>query len=400
MARVWFYNIPFHGHVNPTLPLIRELVARGDEVTYFSTAAFEARIQATGALYRAYGSSYSFEQTRTVAHVIHLGSQVAEATYALLPEVLESVAAEGPDYLMFDMSAPWGKIASRQLHIPAAASFPHLPFYWRTVLNDSRVLLKGIQSIRPGFGYWRRLQRQTAKIIKDYRLRDPKSINVLSSSAELNIVFSSRLFQPYEKHFGDSYRYVGPENELDRQEEPMPIQKQAGQKLIYIAVGTVYQANLDFFRACIEAFADPQYLVILSVGRAIEPKALEPIPMNFRVEQYVPQLSVLEQAELFITHGGMNSISESVMYGVPMIVVPNTIEQAINAARIEKLQAGLYLDPGQLTSAGIRQAAEMVLADPAVTTGLEQIRRSFEEAGGVTRAADAIQDLKQSHHLI
>ncbi len=87
MARVWFYNIPFHGHVNPTLPLIREMVARGDQVTYFSTASFEARIQATGALYRGYGSSYSFEQTRTVAHVIHLGNQVAEATYALLPEV-------------------------------------------------------------------------------------------------------------------------------------------------------------------------------------------------------------------------------------------------------------------------------------------------------------------------
>lgn len=95
----------------------------------------------------------------------------------------------------------------------------------------------------------------------------------------------------------------------------------------------------------------------------------------------------------------MNSISESVMYGVPMIVVPNTIEQAINAARVEKLQAGLYLDPGQPTSAGIRQAAEMVLANPAMTTGLEQIRRSFEEAGGVTRAADAIQGFKETHNM-
>ncbi len=399
MARVWFYNIPFHGHVNPTLPLIREIVARGDEVTYFSTVAFEARIQATGALYRAYSSSYSFEETRKVAHVVHLGSQVAEATYALLPDVLDSVAAESPDYLMFDMSAPWGKIASRQLHIPAVASFPHLPFFWRTVLNDFRVLRKGIQSIRPGYGYWRKLRRQTARIIKDYRLRDPKSINVLSSSAELNIVFSSRLFQPYEKHFDDSYLYVGPEIEWERQEEPMPIQRQAGQKLIYIAVGTVYRANLEFFRACIEAFADPQYLVILSVGRAIEPESLGTTPPNFKVEQYVPQLSVLEQADLFITHGGMNSISESVYYGVPMIVVPNTIEQAINAARVEQLQAGLYLDPSRLASTGIRQAAEAVLADPAVSSGLHRIRRSFEEEGGVARAADAIQNFKQSHHL-
>jgi len=399
MARVWFYNIPFHGHVNPTLPLIREMVVRGDEVTYFSTSAFEARILATGALFRAYGGPYSFEQTRKVAHVVHLGTQVADATLALLPEVLASLATERPDYLMFDMSAPWGKIASRQLHIPAVASFPHLPFYWRTVLNDFRVLRKGIRSIRPGYGYWRQLQRQTAKIVKDYQLRDLESINVLSSSAELNIVFSSRLFQPYDEHFDESYQYVGPEIELNRQEEPMPIAKQAGQKLIYIAVGTVYQANLDFFRACFEAFADPQFEVVLSVGRAIEPRVLGSTPANFRVEQYVPQLSILEQSDLFITHGGMNSISESVTYNVPMIVVPNTIEQAINAVRVEQLRAGLYLDDSQMNSGKLRQAAEAVLAQPSVTSGLEQIRRSFKEAGGVRRAVDAIQAFKKEHQL-
>ncbi|MFQ5922469.1 MAG: macrolide family glycosyltransferase [Anaerolineales bacterium] len=399
MASVWFYNIPFHGHVNPTLPLIRELVERGDETTYFSTPAFEARIQATGALFRAYSSSYSFEQTRRVAHVVHLGSQVAEATYALLPDVLASLAEERPDYLMFDMSAPWGKIASRQMRIPAVASFPHLPFYWRTVLNDWRVLRKGMRSIRPGYGYWRRLQRQTAKIMKDYRLRDPKAINVLSSSAELNIVYSSRLFQPYEKHFDDSYLYIGPQIELERQEDPFPIQKRAEQKLIYIAVGTVYQANLEFLSACIRAFANSRYLVIMSVGRAIDPEALGTTPANFKVEQYVPQLSVLEQSDVFITHGGMNSISESVMYRVPMIVVPNTIEQAINAARVEQLNAGLYLDPSRLTSVDLRQAVEAILAEPSTATGLEQIRRSFEDAGGVRRAADAIHAFKESHHL-
>jgi UDP:flavonoid glycosyltransferase YjiC (YdhE family) len=62
-------------------------------------------------------------------------------------------------------------------------------------------------------------------------------------------------------------------------------------------------------------------------------------------------------------------------------------------------QAGLYLDPGQLTSAGIRQATEMVLANPSVTTGLRQIRRSFEEAGGVKRAADAIQGFKKTRNI-
>ena len=138
---------------------------------------------------------------------------------------------------------------------------------------------------------------------------------------------------------------------------------------------------------------------ILSVGKAIDPQSIGAAPAHIRVEQYVPQLSVLEQADLFITHGGMNSIGESVVYGVPMIVVPNTVEQAINAARVEQLGAGLYLDPSRLSAEDILSAVQQVLADPLMSEGLESIRRSFEDAGGVPRAADAIHKFKRANQL-
>ena len=399
MARAWFFNIPFHGHVNPTLPLIQELVKRGDEVNYFSTGAFEERIRSTGADYRGYEHLYTFEGSRKVSHIVHHASLVAEATYALLPQVLSAVEQERPDYLIFDMSAPWGEIASRRFNIPAVASFPHLPFYWRTILDDWRVIRKGLQSIRPGYGYWRQLRRQTARIVKHYQLRDPQDINVLSSSAELNIVYSSRYFQPYENHFDASYLYVGPEIDLKRQDEPFNISKHKQQKLIYIAVGTVYQAKLDFFEKCLQAFDDQRFVVIMSVGRAVEPSLLEPIPENFSVAQFVPQLSVLKDADVFITHGGMNSISEAVMYGVPMIVVPNTVEQALNAARVEQLLGGVYLESHKLTVEQLQITADKMIADPAFRTGLKRIRHSFLDGGGVQRAAKAIEKFKHRYDL-
>lgn len=399
MVRSWFFNIPFHGHVNPTLPLIRELVEHGDEITYFSTSAFEERIHATGANFRGYEDLYTFEDSRKVTHIIHHASLVAEATYALLPQVIYAVETEKPDYLMFDMSAPWGEIASRRFNIPAVASFPHLPFYWRTILDDWRVIRKGLQSIRPGYGYWRQLQRQTARIVKDFKLRDPKDINVLSSSAELNIVFSSRYFQPYDNHYDDSYLYVGPEIDLHRQEEPFPILKDKDQKLVYIAVGTVYQANIDFFKKCIQAFDDQRYVVIMSIGKAIEPGSLGSIPNNFTVSQFVPQLAVLKEADVFITHGGMNSISEAVIFGVPMIVVPNTVEQALNAVRVEQLDGGRYLEADRLTSNQLKKTVEEILSEPALGMGLERIRNSYSDSGGVKRAAEAIEIFKRKYGL-
>ncbi len=399
MATIWFYNIPYHGHINPTLPLVRELVRRGDAVTYFAGPAFEERIRATGAEYRSYGNLDAFGQSRDSSHLIHQGALVAESANALLDEVLAAVEEERPDLLMFDMSAPWGSIASRRFGIPAIGSFPHLPFYWRTMLDDRRVFRKAMASLRPGLGHWRALGRQTVNMAREHSLRNPADVNVLSSAAELNIVFLTRYFQPYASHFDDSYVYVGPTIDTTRPETPMEIRKGPGQKLIYIAVGTLYRANLAFFQACMAAFADPAYAVIMSVGKAVDPEALGQIPDNFTVAQFVPQLQVLRAADVFITHGGMNSINEAVAYGVPMVVVPNTVEQSINAARLEQLQCGLYLDHAKLSVETLQASVIRLLTDPATSSGLGRLRTSFEEAGGAPLAADVIGQFKEQHGI-
>ena len=401
MAEAWFFNIPTHGHINPTLPLVRELVRQGDKVTYFAGPRFEEKIRATGACYGDYGDAYAFEQSRTVAHAVLQGGQLAEAATALLPGVLAAIEKERPDYLLFDMSAPWGNIAAHRYNIPAVASFPHLPFNWRTFVSDSRLLKKGYQSLRPGQGYYRELQRQTTKLAREQKLRRPSEINVLSSSAELNIVFSSRYFQPFEEYFDDSYRYIGPVINTDRTDEPFEFERLPGQKLIYIAVGTLYQANLAFFQQCMKAFggAGERYAVVLSVGTAVDPADLGAIPDNFTVAQFVPQLSILDEADLFITHAGMNSINEAVMARVPMIGVPNTIEQSVNAFRVEQLHGGLYLEAERLTAEKLREAAEQIIADRQIPSGLEKLRQSFLDAGGVPAAIEAIQAFKQEHHI-
>lgn len=399
MTRAWFFNIPYHGHINPTLPLVRALVEGGDEVTYFAGPAFEERVCATGACYRGYANLDVFGQSRNDNHMIHQGALVAESTNAVLGEVLDAVGKERPDYLLFDMSAPWANIAARRYDIPAIACFPHLPFYWRTVTDDPRVLRKAGAGIRPGLGHWRELRRQLNRLAGDHKLRKPADINVLSSSAELNIAFLTRYYQPYEEHFDSTYVYVGPTVETDRLAEPFTFERSEEQTLIYIAVGTLYRANVEFFQACMAAFSDPKYAVVLSIGKAVEPEELGHIPQNFTVAQFVPQLRVLQEADLFITHGGMNSINEAVTFSVPMVVVPNTIEQAINASRIEQLKCGIYLDQARLSVESLRAAAAKVLTTPATSSGLSLLLDSFREAGGTQLAVDSIEVFKQRHDL-
>jgi UDP:flavonoid glycosyltransferase YjiC (YdhE family) len=52
MSKVIFFNIPATGHVNPSIPLVKELVTRGERVIYYCTETYRAKIESTGAEFR------------------------------------------------------------------------------------------------------------------------------------------------------------------------------------------------------------------------------------------------------------------------------------------------------------------------------------------------------------
>lgn len=49
-----FFNIPAHGHTNPTLALVRELIQQGEEVLYYSFSGLKDKIEETGAIFMPY----------------------------------------------------------------------------------------------------------------------------------------------------------------------------------------------------------------------------------------------------------------------------------------------------------------------------------------------------------
>ena len=81
----------------------------------------------------------------------------------------------------------------------------------------------------------------------------------------------------------------------------------------------------------------------MSVGEKTEISSLGSIPENFIVKNSVDQISVLQTADVFITHCGMNSVNESLYFGVPMVLFPQHSEQRIVADRVAELGAGIKL---------------------------------------------------------
>ena len=211
---------------------------------------------------------------------------------------------------------------------------------------------------------------------------------------ERNIVFTSRELQPDTPLIDESFRFVGPSINPQTRGDDFPFNALGDGRVMYISLGTVHSST-EFYRQCFEAFGSYPAQFILSVGKHTDIAALGEIPANFIVRPSVPQLAVLERADAFITHGGINSVQEGLYYGVPLVVIPQQMEQLFNARIVAEHGAGLviedHLKGGHVTAARLRQALDRLLAEPSYKTAALEIQKMLRSGGGYKQAGDEIQ---------
>jgi len=392
MAKALFFSLPLHGHTNPSLPLVAELVRRGEEIVYYSSEPFAARITATGARYVPYRNSFLADIRQLPERIAALSWLLMRTIGEVLDEELEAFRAERPDYLICDSVAPWGACIAQILRIPVVTSTS-------TFAINRRVLAYGaVRGFRQA-GV-RKILSKIRHVIKALWLRrgirrrhglTPSILRLISVQSDLNIVYTSRYFQPCADSFDERFQFIGPSIASRLETDVFDWGKVLHPVVVYVSLGTIFNEDPVFLRNCFEALRAADCQVILAIGSNLSAESVGPIPANFIVQARVPQLAVLARAAAFITHGGMNSVSESLYHGVPMVVVPQTGEQAIVGGRVEEFGAGLYLAKCDVTADALRVGVGRLLAEKKFRTQAALIRDSFQAAGGVARAADLIQ---------
>ncbi|GLW09518.1 hypothetical protein Misp01_46470 [Microtetraspora sp. NBRC 13810] len=131
--------------------------------------------------------------------------------------------------------------------------------------------------------------------------------------------------------------------------------------------------------------------MVLQIGRHVDLADLGEIPGNVETHPWVPQLAILEQADAFITHAGMGGAGEGLHCGVPMIAVPQAVDQFSNADRLVELGVGRRIDTERATAETLRAALTELTGDPGVAARSAAIRKELRAEGGTTRAADLIE---------
>lgn len=385
MSKIAFFCIPAHGHTNPTIEVVRELVKRGNEVCYFSYDEFQEKIEAAGAEFISC-NDYDIQLNMTPEDGVRIAKDVGFATKVMVNTTLaldgmvcETLKKFSPDCVIADSMAVWGKFAALKLQIPFISStttFAFNKYSARIMKQDMSQLFSMIKSIPSVKKDVKRLQA------KGYPVKN--LLSMIQNDNDTNtIVYTSKEFQPFADTFSDKYVFVGPSVKL-----PEIKAEKTERKTVYISLGTVNNRLPDFYRHCIEAFKDGAYDVVMSVGEGTDIAGLGQISENFTIRNRVNQMEVLQRADVFLSHCGMNSVSESLYCKVPLVLFPQTTEQGGVANRVAQLEAGIFLKED--SSAAIRQAVEAVLSENRYKKNAEKIAESFYRSGGAAAAADAI----------
>jgi MGT family glycosyltransferase len=401
---------PVPGHLHPFGALGRELIARGHEVTIFHMPDVEERASQQGLAFAAIGET-DYPAGWLAGHLAELSrlngfaalrftvAAIRNATQMLCRDAPAALCAAGVGFLLVDQTEPAGSSIAEHLQLPfvtvcnALAFNPEPaippPFTGWPYRDDWAARLRN----RFGYAVSHWITKPVEDVISHYRAR--WKLVPLNGPEETFSKLAQLSQQPPAFDFPrrdlpNSFHYVGPLRRPLPNAVPFPWDKVDGRALVYASLGTLQNRREQTFRCFAEACLDLNVQLVLTHGGGLDESAASSLPGDPIVVSYAPQLDLLSRAALSITHAGLNTVLDSLTYGVPLITVPITFEQPGIASRVRWCGAGQVIPFSKLNTKRLRTAIHEVLVNPSYKSSAERVRDSIAQAGGVDRAADLI----------
>lgn len=395
MARIAVLSVPAYGHLNPVLPIVRRLVERGHEVTVFNEASFGPLIATTGAKFVAYPPVIhleDFSRTLKDGNMLAWIEMILSATGPLVSAVDPILRANRPDLLVFDGVAVWGEMLASKLKLPSLSIST-------TFMSDAfgRSLGEIVRDALRVIPLLPKFLVAFHRVVFHGPLNLPHTLPLVPRRGDTTLMLTSRAFHPPSRRRDEPhFVFVGCAIDPGTRRETFDFGQLDGRPLLYVSLGTLHHGNSAFFDTCIAAFRDFPGQVLISVGRGTDLSRYASAPSNFIFAEAVPQLAVLERTAVFLTHGGLNSVHEALWHGVPMVAVPQQLEQLHNSHAMEAAGAGLVIDTeargGDVDAASLRAAVDRVTAGRATyAAAAARIGASLREGGGIEQAASIIE---------
>ncbi|RST17894.1 macrolide-inactivating glycosyltransferase [Streptomyces sp. WAC05374] len=387
-AHIAMFSIAAHGHVNPSIEVIRELVARGHRVSYAIPASFADKVAATGAEPVIYTSTLPTDEDPEAwgTELIDNIEPFLDDAIQALPQLAAAFEGDEPDLVLHDITAYPAPVLAHRWGAPAVSLWPNLVPWEGYEEEVAEPMFADLKASERGRAYYARFEAWLAEHGVDTH---PDRLIARPRKA---VVLIPRALQPNADRVDESvYAFVGAchGDRSDQGEWRRPV---GAEKVLLVSLGSAFTKQPEFYRACVDAFGDlPGWHMVLQIGAHVDPAELGDLPANVEVHAWVPQLAILREADAFITHAGAGGSQEGLATATPMVAVPQAVDQFGNADMLASLGVARHLPMADATAGALRAAVLELAGDPEVARRAQEIRRSMAAEGGTRRAADLIE---------
>lgn len=426
MSRFIFAPMPFTGHVNPGLPIARELVKRGHDVRWYSTPRFRNAIEGIGARYVPFREAMPLDEEnveglfpdRPKDGIKQLRYDIKNLFVASMPGMLRDLLAElerePAEAIVGDNASPVVEAVHTKLGIPwAVYGISILALPSRDTAPFGLALMPSatpMGRLRNRVLYWlvdRVIFREANdhnEVLRRSAGLPPLGTNIFnfSRSADLYLQGSVPSFEYPRTDMPSNMHFIGASipappadwhppswwGELDRR------------KVVLVTQGTINNDFDQLIRPAIRALSSEDVFVIVTTGsKPAAEVGISPLPWNVRVERFVPYAHLMPKVDLLLTNGGYGSIQIAMANGVPVVAIGNTEEKPEIANRVKWAGVGVGLKVRIPSESQIRNAVSHVLNTPTYAARAEALRYEMSGLDAASAGAELLEELTGAETL-
>jgi len=396
-------NVP--GHLNPMTALGRQLQARNHEVVFLYSSGAGGLPFVPGPEKDHVKENISEASKKQGDNSVEFGLRILLAqTEAILKSLPATVKATGVDALVLDSIQFYAELGAIQLGMPYIHVSPALYFDYSGYAPlcvygwPHQTSPEALARNREGVVRFARTMGGCNAGVRAYAESAGLKIDWEDLGSTVSplaaITQTPRAFDFESAHWPPQFHHTGPFHDgKGREKVDFPWERLTGEPLIYASMGTILNGRLDVFRTIVAALTKHKDLqLVLSLGDQLDPNQLGPVPNNAIIVKRAPQLELLKQTSVCITHAGLNTVLESLAQGVPQVAIPVGNDQPGVAARIAEKQTGVVTSLEKLTAEHLSTLLNEVLNNSTYRDNARKLQKAIAKANGLSAGADLIEE--------
>ncbi len=398
MRRFLFCTTPGVGHLHPLIPLARALQDAGHVVAFAAREFVRPRIEHAGLEFFPIGGDREhdpeYQQFKRARDAMPGGFQGELFIYTQLfcgiiprlnlPALVEIGKRWKPDLLIREGAEYGAVIAAEHLGLP------HATVAFTTALQGMNIFERDAATrLNPLREHW--------------GLGADPALNSLYRFLYLAYAPPSFALHavgiPAPRSIPLTTRFVRPQlfDNVNRETLPEWIAQLPAQPTVYVTLGTEVNNEPDLYprvmQTIIEGLRELPINLIVTLGRDKNPADFGAQPNNVHIERYIPQTLLLPHCDLFVMHGGSNSMLAAFDVGLPLVVVPLIADQFFNAHIVGQQNLGRVIQLDALTPTNMRAAAQDVLQNPTYRQNIARVKQEMHALPNQTFAVEWLEQL-------